>query len=379
MTSRLFPLLRYDRRKADLSDAPPELVPTGLSSEEVTVAEVMAHGGYETLAVFTNPHHHEQSNFAKGFAHSAFLPPAANFAYFATGDQVVATFDAMEKQVTKERPIFAYLHFMDVHYPYFAPSGIADSFIRSRGEDKYVNGKPPAGRYPSAEDVALLTERYDAAIRYWDTCLAKLIHKLSTRRDGRRTIVLITSDHGEEFLEHGGLGHGHSAHPELLRVPLIVYELGRTSGGVSNAFVRGIDVAPTIAGLGGVSAPDVFEGSPFIGNMPRGDGPDGRDASYAWHGDVRGLTTPNYHLAIDFASGERWLYAHHGQSVSQGALRAMDDPILRQLEPAVISFEERLRSAYARGTASAHLGSSISRKRAEQLEALGYVDKEASD
>jgi arylsulfatase A-like enzyme len=92
---------------------------------------------------------------------------------------------------------------------------------------------------------------YEGEIAALDRVLGRLLEALLTEE--RPTIVLVTSDHGEEFYEHGGWGHGHSLHEELLRVPCIVAGSGIPEGRLVSGDARLVDVAPTLLELAGIA------------------------------------------------------------------------------------------------------------------------------
>ncbi|NOT32158.1 MAG: sulfatase-like hydrolase/transferase, partial [Planctomycetes bacterium] len=101
-----------------------------------------------------------------------------------------------------------------------------------------------------AEDRAHLVHLYDAALRHVDRALGSLLHELERSGIAERTLVVVTSDHGEEQFERGFLQHGKSLHREVLAIPLVVRVPGLAPARVA-APAQQVDVAPTIlAALG---------------------------------------------------------------------------------------------------------------------------------
>ena len=130
----------------------------------------------------------------------------------------------------KGRPYLAFLNYFDAHGPYHAPKRYLASY----------------GTNPSKLD------RYDAAIQYIDGEVGRLIDSLERRHELERTIVVIASDHGEQFGEHGMSDHGNSLYMPLLAVPLIIrYPAGVPSGLRVASVVSMRDVAATILALTG--------------------------------------------------------------------------------------------------------------------------------
>jgi arylsulfatase A-like enzyme len=111
-------------------------------------------------------------------------------------------------------------------------------------------------------DLEHIVATYDGEIRSMDDGFGYLVEYLREQGLYDETLIVLTSDHGEEFGEHGKVGwHSHSLFDELLRVPLIVKLPGAAGAGTQVAHqVRGIDVAPTILGVLGLEAPASFSG-----------------------------------------------------------------------------------------------------------------------
>jgi arylsulfatase A-like enzyme len=158
----------------------------------------------------------------------------------------------------KERPFFAWLHYMDVHYPYLPlekpGSGRRLTYLGALGG--LLLG---ARRRP----LRLMRELYQARVERMDRMIGRLVAGLEERGLMERTLVAITADHGEMFGEHGSFTHGPKLYDELLRVPLIL--LGGVMGQTVEEQVGLIDLSPTLLDLLGVEAPAVFQGRSFRG------------------------------------------------------------------------------------------------------------------
>ncbi len=163
-------------------------------------------------------------------------------------------------------PRFLYLHLMDPHDPYAPPADLA------RSADPDYAGKLTfqAGTLHSIllgdvnldeADLRHARALYAAEIASMDRDLGRLLDALRDRIRSGRTIVAFTSDHGEEFLEHGWMGHGHGLHSELLQVPLIIARGGIVPpGAVVDAPVSHLDLAPTLLDLAGLAPEQSFRG-----------------------------------------------------------------------------------------------------------------------
>jgi arylsulfatase A-like enzyme len=126
------------------------------------------------------------------------------------------------------RPYFAFLNFFDAHEPYSPPPSMRTRFAAKPGE----------------------MDLYDAAIAHLDEEIARMLGALERRGALDNTLVVITSDHGEQFGEHGLVGHGNSLYLPLLHVPLVVVFDGRVPrGGRVAEPVSMRDLAATVADL----------------------------------------------------------------------------------------------------------------------------------
>ncbi len=170
------------------------------------------------------------------------------------------------------KPFFLWIHYMDVHYPYNPPrdfySIVNDEEI-SEGEIERLNQLLFKkifydNVYIDKTDLENLIKLYDAEIRYVDENIGKLIYFLDNKKILDETMIIITSDHGEEFLEHGAIGHvGRNfithMYDELLKVPLILYIPGYKSKIISNQ-ISMVDLVPTVLDLFNLKKPKMLEG-----------------------------------------------------------------------------------------------------------------------
>ncbi|MEQ8885997.1 MAG: sulfatase-like hydrolase/transferase [Sandaracinaceae bacterium] len=187
-----------------------------------------------------------------------------NMARFVAED-VIAWLDARPE----DRPFFLYVHTIDPHVPYIPPSedlarydpdpydGVVD-FHRDRALLEGIKG----GRIPlNARDRVRLEALYDGEITYHDRHFASVIEALERRGLADETLVVFTSDHGEELFDHGSVGHGHSVWEELIRVPLIVRWPGLTDEATRIEEAAGlVDVVPTALDALGMEPSEAVSG-----------------------------------------------------------------------------------------------------------------------
>lgn len=164
-----------------------------------------------------------------------------------------------------DEPFFLFLHTYSAHDPYEPPeeyrrlfaAGFEPAFDSSKENIARVNGG-----FLSLDDETreAFHALYDGGLRYVDDVLADLFSELDRMGVLDETTVVITSDHGEEFFEHGRLGHS-QVYPETLRVPLIVLAPGLEGGRRVTEIVESIDIAPTLFELAGIEPPARLSGT----------------------------------------------------------------------------------------------------------------------
>jgi len=170
---------------------------------------------------------------------------------------------------------------MDPHDPYAPPPAFDPGAAAASSDLTMEFGTLQAiaqGRRPAAPaDLDRMIELYDGAIAYMDHEVGRLLDRLAESGRAGRTIVFFTSDHGEEFNEHGALGHEHSLHEELVRLPLIIRGPGVPEGKVLPGPARQIDLSPTILEAAGLPAPAKTDGDSLWGAVAGSDEPRARD------------------------------------------------------------------------------------------------------
>lgn len=239
-----------------------------LAESAETLAEVLAGEGYETASWNGGGQLDRAYGLAQGFATYEQGPDPFDWARGRSEAWLAARQDRGER-----RPFFLFLHTYEVHHPY-TPSPQDLALVA----DPYAGRLPPEipvalleeinqGRQSlSAEDLGHIVGAYDAEIRSVDRGFGRLVAFLRERDLLDDTLIVVTSDHGEEFGEHGQVGwHSLTLYEEVLWVPLI-FRLpgGRFAGQRPPQRVRSIDVAPTLLDLLGVAPPAAFEGRSLL-------------------------------------------------------------------------------------------------------------------
>ncbi len=188
-------------------------------------------------------------------------------------------------------PFFLFLHTYEVHPPFRARTAFRDwngsdplapllwvAAPSARPESGYRSEHPSRFEYRTSDPSAPTTgqgttqaaiDRYDSSIAFVDLQVDRLLSALRAIGFEDRTLVVVTSDHGESFGEHGLAGHGY-LYEDNLRVPLfIAFPNGRGRGEVERRMVRSIDITPTAIAIAGLPPIELLDGrslAPQVGN-----------------------------------------------------------------------------------------------------------------
>lgn len=207
-----------------------------------------------------------------------------------------------------ERPFFAFLNYFDGHDPYLPPEPYNGLYWPS-GQPRYWVGGTKADQY-EPDEIDQLKAAYDGSIAYLDAQLAVLFEELEESGRLRNTVVIITSDHGESFAEHGILTHGLSVYMTEIHVPLLVVLPGGSYAGTRISEPASLrNIAATVLDLVGGA-----DGSPFPGYslVSQWTDPGSRSDSAGGSGDYvlselvgkKSLTIGDYHYWRDRLGNE---------------------------------------------------------------------------
>lgn len=229
----------------------------------VTLAERLEQAGVFTMGVVANGHLKPLMNFDQGFERYVFVRGSGDPPHADAAEVFASLRPLLERNADK--PFCLYVHGVDPHGPYTPPPPYDTRFT----PDDYPGtidgryGEPDFRRRPASEvseaDLAQVRGLYDGEIAFNDYYLGRLVAEL--RRLGllERTMVLVTGDHGEEFLDHGGWDHAKTLYAEQVRVPLA----GRLpegahprfpAGSVARDPVRLVDIYPSVLDFLGIAS-----------------------------------------------------------------------------------------------------------------------------
>jgi arylsulfatase A-like enzyme len=150
------------------------------------------------------------------------------------GDAVIAEAAAWVTRQGPE-PWFAFVNLFDAHDPYLPPEPWASRFARGPRQDPWLTRQATTGPRMTYDGSHLQAEldAYDGAVAFVDSRTGVLLDRLRQAGALDHTLVIITSDHGEEFGEEGRVGHGRALTPSLLHVPLVMVWPGRIPPGTT--------------------------------------------------------------------------------------------------------------------------------------------------
>ena len=244
--------------------------------------EILKDDGFHTGAFICNGYVSDRFGFGRGWStYRNYIREGRRTMAELVAADVLQWLDARPT----DKPFFLYVHTIDPHVPYRPPAEhlalYGDPSYRGRvdfSRDATLLENVKLGRLRLDDrDKAHLQALYDGEITYTDVHFAAILDGLDRRGLSDDTMVVLTSDHGEEFWDHGSVGHGHSVYEELLHVPLFVRLPGEPARRLRDS-VGLVDVMPTILEALGRPLPENLSGRSFLPSL-RGAGYDAPQAT----------------------------------------------------------------------------------------------------
>ena len=232
--------------------------PLRLPSETKGLASYLGERGYVSIGIAEGPYLGSGFGFDRGFDEYRWDHHGREVDWKPIPEAV--------QDLAGSRPFYLFLHTYYVHAPYPIDDRFEDPANPYGGWlvgreidyasviDPFLQGKLELGE----ADRRYVSRRYDAGVAQLDAHLGEFLERLERTFADRELLVVVTSDHGEEFFEHGGLSHSHSLYGELLRVPFLVrFPEGKGRGrvGTTDEPVTILDIVPTALDYAGVPIP----------------------------------------------------------------------------------------------------------------------------
>ena len=346
-----------------------------LPSEVARLAALVAAAGYRTVGIVSSLHLSERSGLHEGFEHYEYVNKwnleGRERRLHNPGPEITARALHWLDELAAG-PFFLFLHYYDAHSDYSPRlsyrEGLVDAYRGPLdGTTSQIATIRDQGLSVRPADARYLSQLYDAEIRQLDDEMAALLAHLDALGLADSTLVVLTSDHGEEFFEHGSVLHSRTYFEEVIRVPLLLRGPGLPRGRRIDGVASGVDVAPTVLGLLGLSPAPGMQGVDLSLSW-RGGAPE-RDFVIAEAdfknespGMYRMLRTDRYKLIHDLSLDRAALFDLRADPSEQAPLQegALAQRLSQQLSDAI------------RETRRADAAAPLDAEEEELLRRLGY-------
>jgi arylsulfatase A-like enzyme len=229
------------------------------------LAEVLERAGYGTQMVTANPYVSQARGLVQGMGRVETLtagPVRGN-----TATHVVSA--ALPEEGTRKFPGLTYMVMNDPQAPYDPPKAFLQGLSAPEGAPaQHLThmwvGRVRRGRDVSHQERRYVRSLYRGELQLVDVALGNTLESLAAGERLRDAIVVVVGIHGEEFLEHGGAGHGLRLFEESLRVPLLIWAPELLAPGEVSVPVDLLDLAPTLLDLVGIEAPADWQGRSWV-------------------------------------------------------------------------------------------------------------------
>lgn len=258
-----------------------------------SLAASLGAAGYDTQGLMSNANCVPTWGFGGDFARYVYVDSYMERQWdddTVAADLAIASIDRL-----RGRPWFLYVHFMSPHTIYNPPEPFRSKFAEDLGHLGLAERRRRS-----------MINLYDAEIARSDFEFGRILDALHATGQYDNTLIVVLSDHGEEFQEHGGWEHGRTLYEEVLRVPLIIKPPNEawTVPNRVESIVEMVDIAPTILDIAGVPAPERFQGRSILPQL-RGEPGEPRTGFAAlnlgWF-SLRAAKTPEHKYIRDAAN-----------------------------------------------------------------------------
>jgi len=350
---------------------------TAIPSWRVTLPEILQAEGIETAGFVDGGYLRRVFGFDQGFDHYEDEPVGIARILGSVGRWL----DALETP-----RFFLFVHCYDVHTPY-APPPPFDTWFEDVPYDgdfepttANLEAVSASKRPISPEDLEHVVARYDGGIRYTDAQLGDFFEDLERRGLLDTTIIIVTSDHGEAFMEHGSMLHWQNHFNPNLHVPLFVFVPGREAGRVGTT-VELIDVLPTALDLLGLPPHPPAMGRSLVAAMEgRAALDDGDEFAigepFRLGGSEASVITDRHQLFIHPGFGLTQLFDTRTDPGATTNIAAREPETTERLLAILADFKRRVEAANQQDGSQSAAKVDIDDATRENLRALGYLEEE---
>jgi len=298
-----------------------------------TLASVLREAGYQTAAVVDNGNVAARHGYAKGFETYRETWQEKELATEMDRTRAISSAAAVFfKRSPASRPFFLWLHYVNPHAPYTPPAPYDTAFLDEQARSGprlavvpgFHGGIPRQWAVPGQDRLGYYVAQYDGEIAAVDEEVGRVFDALRASGAWDRTLVVLTSDHGESLGEHGYyFDHGEDVFDPSLRIPLIV-SLPGTPSGRNSVPASTLDLVPTILDAVKVSYPPDLSGRSLLATLrsqavedekklfARND----RNLNAAWDRKTKVVATPQENGGWRFALYDRLRDPGEGKDVS---------------------------------------------------------------
>jgi arylsulfatase A-like enzyme len=215
----------------------------------VTLAGLLQENGFYTFGLFNNIQLAEERHFNQGFEKYAVVT--------SPDEKVLAEAKQLLNEAAGQR-FFGWIHFISPHSPYEYRE-MSSQLAGLEDEGRYA--MTTGGDFDVANEQELTRVRnlYDGEIYFGDDLFRQLMEHVESLGLMDNTVIIVTSDHGEEFMEHGQLQHN-AVYEELVRIPLMIRHPGLKESARTDVPYVNVDLLPTIAAMAGIEPPGNIDG-----------------------------------------------------------------------------------------------------------------------
>ncbi|MBN2395739.1 MAG: sulfatase [Candidatus Atribacteria bacterium] len=248
--------------------------PQKLSPRRVVISEALQKANITTAAFHSNPYLSDYFGWNRGWDvfYDSMQDEVSDMIPYVRGDQInqkVKSWLDRYIQTDSRKPFFLWTHYMDVHEPYVPKKQylqLVDSSISMSEQEMFDLFKNTLLKRDTSNPqlVHLLHKLYRAGVRETDDYIKDFFNILQQNQVLENSIIIFTTDHGDEFGEHKGLSHDGKFYSELVDSPFMIIDFDQNQKKTCHNLVSNLDIAPTILHLFDIPPEEKFEGQSLL-------------------------------------------------------------------------------------------------------------------